>query len=291
MHDRAAGSIVVGRVPVSGPWGYPYGPGLYGLPSEPWPWQGAYPGAAAGPANGPAAGPGYPAGPGFVPPDLRPGPPVSPVVPEPEPGPAAASDQAPGLVSPADLPRAPGSNDPGVRAARSAANPASAFASQLPAGLRLATFRRRVAAYFLDGIVILLMYSAATELIAPTPADGSLPSERLGMLAGFVGGLAQAVYFVVAWAIWRRTIGQKAAGLQVGAETGGRRLGPIDALVRWAVLQGPLALMMASPYALRTVLLVVAAGWAGVLSYSAREDPDGRAYHDRVARSLVVEDA
>jgi hypothetical protein len=155
----------------------------------------------------------------------------------------------------------------------------------------VATFRRRAAAYGLDGVLVLIVYSVLAGTLIPTDPSGALPSERLSMIAGLLGGIVQAVYFVGCWSIWRRTLGQAAFGLQVGSEEGGTRLGPIDSLVRWAVLQGPLALTLAAPYALRTVVLFLAAGWAGVLIYTSRGDPDGRGYHDRIARSLVVEDA
>jgi len=117
------------------------------------------------------------------------------------------------------------------------------------------------------------------------------PPERIAMIAGLIGGLVQAVYFVATWSIWRGSIGQKALGLQVGEESTGHRLSPADSLVRWALLQGPLALYLAVPYLLRPAFGILTIGWAWLLTYSARKDPDRRGYHDRIAHSLVVEQA
>jgi len=83
------------------------------------------------------------------------------------------------------------------------------------------------------------------------------------MIAGLIGGLVQAVYFVATWSIWRGSIGQKALGLQVGEESTGHRLSPADSLVRWALLQGPLALYLAVPYLLRPAFGILTIGWHG----------------------------
>jgi hypothetical protein len=109
------------------------------------------------------------------------------------------------------------------------------------------------------------------------------------MLAGLASGLAQAVYFVATWSIWRGSIGQKALRLQVGDESTGHRLSLADSIVRWALLQGPFALFSAVPVVLQPVAGIAAIGWLWLLTYSTRTDPDRRGYHDRLAHSLVVE--
>ena len=87
----------------------------------------------------------------------------------------------------------------------------------------------------------------------------------------------------------RGSLGQKLLGLQVGDESTGGALGWVDALVRWAVLQGPMALYLAVPDVARQIMEITAICWVWLLFYSTRSDPDGRGYHDRIARSLVVE--
>ena len=163
------------------------------------------------------------------------------------------------------------------------------FGAKLPAGLRVASFNRRVVAYVVDNVIALLLFGGIAVALEGSPDASGMPPERMAMLAGLIGGIVQAVYFVASWSIWRGSIGQKAFGLQVGDELTGRRLSPADSLVRWALLQGPLALYLAAPYLLRPVLGIATIGWAWLLSFSARRDPDRRGYHDRIAHSLVVE--
>ena len=157
-------------------------------------------------------------------------------------------------------------------------------------GWRVAGNNRRVLAYVVDNVLVLVVFGAiAMALEGNSDPNSTPPPERMAMLAGLAAGVVQALYFVASWSIWRGTIGLKAVGMQVGEESTGHKLGPIDSLVRWALLQGPLALYLAVPYLLRPAVGILAIGWMWLLTYSARKDPDGRGYHDRLAHSLVVE--
>ena len=267
LHDKVAGSIVVGRGIAPLPWGYQYGP----VPGAP---QGAIygPGPGFGPGPGYAPGPGYPYGP-------------PPAAGEPGAAPSTWSEQAP---APRDPEPAPGSPEPAP--AKPVGDNPQVFGAMLPEGLRVAGFNRRVAAYGLDSIIVLVLFSVIEMAVVGTQdASVTLPPERPAMLAGFIAGLAQAVLFVATWSIWRGSIGQKAVGLQVGDESTGHRLAVVDSVVRWAVLQGPFALYMAAPYLLRPLVGITAIAWMALLAYSSRSDPDGRGYHDRIAHSMVVE--
>jgi hypothetical protein len=109
------------------------------------------------------------------------------------------------------------------------------------------------------------------------------------MIIGLISGAGQLIYFVAGWSIWRGSIGQKMTGLQVGDESTGGRLGRADAVVRWALLQGPFALATATPYGVRSPIVLAAVFWMLVLVFRAHDDPDGQGYHDRLVHSLVVE--
>jgi uncharacterized RDD family membrane protein YckC len=98
-------------------------------------------------------------------------------------------------------------------------------------------------------------------------------------------GAAQCAYFVATWFLFGGTLGQRSVGLLVVRETG-ERLGPLDGLARWAVLQGPLALVAAIPTSL--VAPIVITVWAAMLMSSVRADGQGRGYHDRIAGSRVI---
>jgi hypothetical protein len=69
--------------------------------------------------------------------------------------------------------------------------------------------------------------------------------------------------------------------------TTGKALSWMDALVRWAVLQGPFALVMIVPEIARTPVLMAASGWAAYLLYTTITDPDVRGLHDRFLNSRV----
>jgi hypothetical protein len=290
-------------------------------PGYPWPGGPGSEGAPGGPGPTGPVGPGFvwppPAGGGWPAQPQAPTPPVwtglapwgAPAAPdekagetEPDSEPAEGSGSAaegaprPGTASPPSVEAterpeaAPEEKAPSGLLDQKPAARAGRPGSELPEGLRVASYRRRMAAYGLDSILVLTAYSAIQMVVAPTDPTGELAPERSWMLAGLLGGLLQAVYFVGGWWLLRGTFWQKALSLQVGRETTGKRLGPVDALVRWAVLQGPVALWLAVPYVMSVLLLVVVVGWMVVLSRSARDDPDGRGYHDRLAGSMVVEE-
>jgi hypothetical protein len=268
IHDRLSGSVVLSRV-VS-----PVGPASWwpAMPVPPYATPGATPrvGAAGEPNPAPQIWTGLAGDPGAF-------------------NPADAPDDAPPAGTPDGAPF------PGARARdRKPAEAADIgrsgpIGAKLPEGLRIAAFRRRVGAYSLDAFLVLLLYLAVEWLVAPPSASGEIAPERLRMLSGFLGGVAQCVYFVGTWWILRGSIGQRFNGIKVVRESGERRIGPIDALVRWAVLQGPLALLMAAPDILSLALIMALFGWTIVLVRAVQQDPDGRGYHDRIAGSVVVE--
>jgi hypothetical protein len=319
LHDRLAGSIAV-RLPRVASWYGMPGPGAYAPGGTPW---SGLPPPRSGPAGSP--GPGFsgppPAGPDSARPPAAPRPQVWTGLAQPgaysgqSPTGEGASEAAPEAAAGRDSgPETGGASErtpdsaiedrPAASTSESEGRPrgprglladrppvrTGKFGSKLPEGLRVATYRRRAAAYGLDSILVLTVYSAIQAILAPAGPTGELPPERSWMLAGLLGGLAQAVYFVGGWWLLRGTIGQRVLSLQVGRESSGKRLGPGDALVRWAVLQGPVSLFMAAPYVTEVLLFVVVVGWAIVLSRSVRDEPDGRGYHDRLAGSMVVEE-
>jgi len=282
LHDKRVHSVVVGRATVFGAWGSAHGPAPYGPYGYPY---GPGPGSGPGPAFGP--GPQFGPGPGYAPW------PVYPYGPQPGAPGQPQADLAPGGQLPASgdpPPAVVGDGEPADRKAAADNDKLQVFGAKLPAGLRVASFNRRVVAYVVDNVIALVVFGTIAVALEGNSAPGAAPPpERLAMLAGLIGGVVQAIYFVATWSIWRGSIGQKAVGLQVGEESTGKRLSPADSLVRWALLQGPLVLYLAVPYLLRPALAILTVGWVWLLTFSARRDPDRRGYHDRIAHSLVVE--
>jgi uncharacterized RDD family membrane protein YckC len=157
------------------------------------------------------------------------------------------------------------------------------------AGREAAPLGRRVSAYLVDCVIVgIFFWMALSNLLPATSSGGTGPSERISIFAGLAGGLMQLAYFVLGWTYWRATLGQRITGIAVVNESGGKALSPMDALVRWAVLQGPFALVTIVPLAIAPFVAAAAAGWAAFLLYSTQADERGQGLHDHFVKTRVV---
>lgn len=263
LHDRLSGSLVVGKgaAPSAAAYGRGFGPGL-GMPG-----YGALPGTWSPPNSGSAAGDGPP-GVGGLPPGSWP--------PEGMPPDAAL----PGDVQPDALP--PGA--PGVTAWLGPEDESDARPK-----IHAATVGRRVGAYLFDCGVVYLVFLIMESIAAMVFLHSITTAidERTYILLGLAGGVWQLVYFTASWALWRGTLGQRVLHLRVSDATTGKALSWLDAVVRWAVLQGPFALATVVPVAARGPVLLMAPIWTIFLLYSTTNDPDSRGLHDRFLNSRV----
>jgi uncharacterized RDD family membrane protein YckC len=205
---------------------------------------------------------------------------------------------APG-ASPDGSPRAPQTGGPypptapppppadgGVRRGWFPADESEPVAGRLGGVLRTATLGRRVAAYLLDGLLMYGVYQLAFMLVVdPAAGDDALILNRDLVIIMLGAGATQCAYFVATWSLIRGSLGQRSVGLLVVRESGDR-LGVLDGVARWAVLQGPLALLIALPAGV--IGPIVIAVWAALLMSSVRMDAQGRGYHDRIAGSRVI---
>ena len=274
LHDRLAGSLVVGKAATPRWVGSAYGPGTgpgygqpgYGPPLGYWPPPGI-------PPPGDSPEPGAPAGsqpagsqPASSPPTSSQGTPPD----------AGAGNPSQGWSQSQWRPEAPGFGETDARPAA-----------------RRAVLNRRIAAYLVDCLFVLLISVVTESLVAAAlfPSSGSTIDDRTYILLGLVGGFEQLVYFTASWALLKGTPIQRAMHLTVEDVTSGRALTWMDALVRWAVLQGPFALVTIVPSALRTPVQLVAVVWAVVLLSATRSGPEGRGPHDRLVNSRVMRDA
>ena len=308
LHDRLAGSLVVGRASVASYWAQA-------------------PGAVGGPAGqfapGGGYGPGYPYGP--QPPQM---PPTAPGQWPPSPGPVTPWPPAPGGLpqhgntsarpsgrgaepdawappstgSPAPgwaPPPTSGWGQPPVGGSRQTGNPDwwqpseeglpraphLSDGTELPVGLRVPHMARRTSAYLIDCAIVYFFYSAWLGVL------GYAGGEKQAILAGVIAGIGQLIYFVCCWRLFRGTVGQKVLHLQIGDFRTGNALGWGDAFVRWGILQGPFALATVVPGVLYVAIIFAAAGWALFMLYDANYKPDHRAVHDRAVNSLVAQTA
>ena len=259
LHDVAARSQVVGRAPVLV--GIGYSPGqTSGYPLEGWP-------------------------PGFVPPGFVPPPGGWPAVGQaapPAPDAAVEPDTSAALPAPDRAPSWPRSGDGTDTLSR----------------LRGATVGRRTAAYLMDSVVVYVVFALIQAILLVTvlksvaPADSSQAvfDERTSILLGLLGGLMQVVYFVPTWALLRGTMGQRLMHIEVADATTGKALGWMDAFLRWAIMQGPMALVTIVPGVARAPVVFLATAWVFYLYYSTGTNPNWQGSHDRFVNSRVAQE-
>lgn len=267
VHDRMGRSIVVG-VQKRAVWSPPY-PAYPGYPTAPQPgWT--PPGTWSAPGQQGSAidwqtppAPGVPGVPGAS----------SPAEP-------SAPDR-PGPSRPADAPTSPDAT-PWKAGERDE--------SRVSASSETASLARRITAYLIDSTILFMLFIAALQTLAPegTLNSAALSNERTAILGGLAGGAMQLVYFVLAWTLWKATPGQRIVGIAVVLESDGKAMSAMDAIVRWAVVQGPFALVSIVPLAISPIVFLAAAGWSAFLLYSTRADVNCQGLHDHFLGTKVV---
>ena len=177
---------------------------------------------------------------------------------------------------------------------------------------------RRAVAFFLDGLVLVpvwVVYGVVLDaifgpLIASDPAGAgfvvvAVDAPRVALELALTL-LTDAAYYAGCWVRWGMTPGQRVCGVAVRAaqstalpapdgqrpqELGPDRVPAQVATVRWAVLQvlpicaGSLGSAGALPMG---IVAAITAAWSVFLLLSAAADPMRRAFHDRVAGTIVV---
>ena len=151
------------------------------------------------------------------------------------------------------------------------------------------TIGRRLGAYLLDCVVAFTLYViiGMVAVSAAGPAAKTL-DERTGILIGLGAGLLQLAYFVVGWALLRGTLGQLIMHVRVTDATSGKAVTWMDSVARWAVMQGPFALVTIVPGVASEFVMTGAAAWTLYLLYSTITHPDQRGLHDRFVNSKVT---
>jgi uncharacterized RDD family membrane protein YckC len=221
--------------------------------------------------------------PGALPPGGSPGP--APAVAATETAPGSVDESGPGRADP----KGPEPGMPGV-AGWGPVTPRTGSDAGAQPTFHPVTVGRRIAAYLFDCVFVYLIYALSASVIeaALLPSTGATTiDERTYILMGLVGGLEQLVYFVSGWVLVQGTLGQRLMHMRVADATTGRSLTWMDGVVRWAVLQGPFALVTIAPNAIRTVVLALAAGWSLYLLYTILFRPDEPALHDRFLNTRV----
>lgn len=141
-------------------------------------------------------------------------------------------------------------------------------------GLRWGGIGARLGALLIDAVVIACALLAAGMLISALGLSSSSgESEPPGATAvSLVWVLFAMVYHPVCWYLFGATAGQKALGLRLAQAYSGEPLGIGGVLVRYII------------FSFVTVVIPL-----GVISgITASQDPFKRAWHDQIARSVVV---
>lgn len=312
LHDRLAGSVVAARAPMPMGWtrasfspppmpGYPVVPGY---PPAAYP-PAAYPPAAYPQAPGGMLGqPQSPQGgvlamsddPAALRSSLASDGTSSPVGNEPAP-PNAGDRSRDGERVPPEQAPAPMPRDRGFSGGWGGNDPVSREpvwlhddSSDKPVRFSSVGVGRRVGAYILDCVLIFMMFYLVLEVIALSGDPNQPFNEKNSIIAGLIGGVEQAFYFVGGWLVWGGTLGQKILHLEVSDNTTRKKLGFQDAFLRWTVMQGPFAAFTIAPMGLNIIVGILAVPWAGFLLYSAMSSPSGRGLHDRFVNSAVTQD-
>jgi uncharacterized RDD family membrane protein YckC len=164
--------------------------------------------------------------------------------------------------------------------------------SEAPPKIVAATVGRRATAYLIDCVLIYMIYGLTYSIGAALflPSATAPVDDRTFVLFGLAGGAEQLVYFASGWALWQGTLAQKLMRLRVADATTGKSMGWLDAIVRWAVMQWPFALVTVAPAPLRFLLILTGASWLIFLFYSTTTTPDTRGLHDRFMNTRVSQD-
>jgi uncharacterized RDD family membrane protein YckC len=251
------------------------------------------PPGAYGPPGGPPVGPAGYQGPGFAPPGFLPsgygapyGPPPYPPQYPPQYG-SPPYGGAPGYP-PYAPPPYPASSwpppQPGSWGAPAYPTtgwgyqpgyPPAAYAPPGPGpGLLWGGIPERFGALLIDGVILICSLFALGLLV--TAAGGSGSSSRSDSPAitaiGLIWWFLVLIYHPACWWVFGSTLGQKALGLRVAQASNGQALGIGAVLIRYLI------------FAIVTVIVPL-----GLISgVMASNDPFKRAWHDEVARSVVV---
>ncbi len=183
--------------------------------------------------------------------------------------------------------------------------PAAAVApSAGPAGYYYADVPNRLIAYIIDAIILGIIQFVVGLVLSPITGPTTTVNENATdfnnlvqinyaatLIQTIVGVAISALYFVYSWTRMRATPGQKILGMQVGNETDGATLTTNQALTRWVLLGGPLALASALSIVLGVLISLLALIYFIALLVTTAQSPTKQGLHDRYAHTVVVKSA
>lgn len=141
-------------------------------------------------------------------------------------------------------------------------------------GLQWGGIGARFGALIVDAIIILAsLFALGLALSAFAPSEGTTDqSTPMGTALAAGWFLLVMAYHPVFWYVFGGTPGQKALGIRIAQASNGEALGLSGVIVRYLIF----------------ALVTVAFPLGLISAYFTSEDPFKRAWHDQVARSIVV---
>ncbi len=220
--------------------------------------------------------------------------------PPPPPAPAPPPQApAPPPQAPAPPPQAPGpppmSTQPAWMASMTSTAPVAG-----PAGFFYADLPNRMIAYIIDviligivGIVIGAITGSFMPVVQFDLVNGFHYNYVAALINAVIGAALSAAYFVYTWTAMRGTVGMKVLGMQIGSEKDGATLTMDQAIRRWVVFGGWIAVAQAlNPIPLLGLLIgLVALGYVIYLLYTTAQSPTKQGFHDKFVGSMVVKAA
>jgi uncharacterized RDD family membrane protein YckC len=155
-------------------------------------------------------------------------------------------------------------------------------------GLVIAGVFTRVVGYAIDYMFLALLNFGALALL------GAFAADRDETLALVVSGLFIGIdflYFVGLWTSgWQATIGMRLMRLRILGAANATTLSVNDALLRWIALSGAVGILAIVP-GLAGYIGLLGFLWFLALLISTSTNPLHQGFHDRWARSVVVQPA
>lgn len=170
-----------------------------------------------------------------------------------------------------------------------------------PSGLVYADVPNRVIAYIIDAIIVGLINAVLGGVLAglgfnpvTVSPDLTVSVNYAGVLiAGLIGLLISAGYFIYTWTTMRATIGMRLLGMQIGNAGDGATMTTNQGIRRYGAIAVPgiLAQVLFPIPVVGFVLGLLSLFWYIYLLYTTAKSPTKQGWHDVFANTQVVKTA
>jgi uncharacterized RDD family membrane protein YckC len=173
----------------------------------------------------------------------------------------------------------------------SAPSPGAPTASAPASGLVYADVPNRVIAYIIDAILIGILNVIVLIVLGGFGLQAG--TILTAVVAGIVGLLIGAGYFIYTWTRMRATVGMRLLGMQIGNAGDGQTMTTEQGIRRWLALSAPaiIAQVFSSVPLIGFVVGLAGLIWYIWLLYTVANSPTKQGWHDVFANTQVVKAA